>query len=231
MFLLKIWRNVFLKNVVSYLHLGYLNDLSLYCFCTCKLNWLAHESACQHNVLSPPIINNKHDFLSLWATADALYNRGEDSYKPCCIQSLPAFKPASVERVNMVRKIWSWTFCIENIQYMVYKMLAFEFTAASQEGNKEKACRQFCIFQASIRLYVHLEGNFSKPWAHIIRTVWHDKGTVGQEEEKVVFPVRDVSYLEKVLLFTLTVFCALIQTECKVKQKFHNNINYKPQFL
>lgn len=55
----------FLKNVVSYLHLGHLNDLSLYCFSTCKCNWLAHESACQPNVLSPPIIINKRNSLPL----------------------------------------------------------------------------------------------------------------------------------------------------------------------
>lgn len=47
------------------LHSGYLNDLSLWCFSTCKLNLLAHEAACQHNVLSPPLINNNPDFLSL----------------------------------------------------------------------------------------------------------------------------------------------------------------------
>lgn len=46
------------NNAVSYLDVGYPYDLSLFCFCTCKLNWLAHESAFQHNVLSPPIINN-----------------------------------------------------------------------------------------------------------------------------------------------------------------------------
>lgn len=46
------------NDAVSYLDVGYPYDLSLFCFCTCKLNWLAHESACQHNVLSPPIINN-----------------------------------------------------------------------------------------------------------------------------------------------------------------------------
>lgn len=84
-----IARNPFGESSVSSLHPGYLNDLSLWCFSTCKLNLLAHEAAFRHNVLSPPLINNNPDFLSLKATTHdvLLCTTGQTPHtNPACLE-------------------------------------------------------------------------------------------------------------------------------------------------
>lgn len=144
-------KRFFLKNVDSYLHLGCLNDLSLFCFCTCRLNWLAHESACQCTVLSPPIINNKHDFLSLWATAEALYSRGEDSYKSCLLSE-------QIQSENTVGNILYRSHEVHDAHCCLFGNSLQHHRKAIKKNHA--GC--FCIFQASIRRDFHLDSNVLK---------------------------------------------------------------------
>lgn len=101
-------------------------------------------------------------------------------------------------------------------------LLVFEIT----EGNGKKS-RQAVLYLSAFNTTVCSSGRqfFKTIGSHSHNTLaWQRRRRPGGR--KGCFSNRDCSFLKKVFLFPLTVFCTLIQRG-KWILKFHNNIQYK----
>lgn len=142
-------------------------------------------------------------------------------------QTLPAFKTASVERVNALGKMVGNILYRVNTVHDVYHAHCCLFLKSLKAIIIiKKAQRLFCIFQPSIRLYVHLEGNFSKTIGSQSQHAGVTKAPSARRKKRLFFHQRLRLFEERFFLFPLAVFCTPIQRG-KWILKHHNNIQYK----